>query len=130
MKKKKQKRLLLSGVVLVFAIGYLTFSMFGNSMAYFETPGELIAQGESVYGKAVRVNGDVLPGSMVREPLNLQFTVTAGDGSVPVVYKGIDIPDTLKDGAEVVVEGKLEADGIFLASKILAKCPSKYEAES
>lgn len=128
--KKKRKRLLLSGIVLVFAIGYLTFSMFGNSMAYFETPGELIAKGESIYGKAVRVNGDVMPGSMVRQPLDLRFTVTAEDGNIAVLYRGIDIPDTLKDGAEVVVEGKLGEDGTFLASKILAKCPSRYQAES
>ena len=40
-------------------------------------------------------------------------------------------PDLFKDGAEVVVEGILSSagpDGVFHADKVLAKCPSKFEA--
>jgi len=32
------------------------------------------------------------------------------------------------DGADVVIEGGLRQDGTFVASNLLAKCPSKYEA--
>jgi cytochrome c-type biogenesis protein CcmE len=47
-----------------------------------------------------------------------------------VVYKGIDpLPDTFKDDAQALADGKLGPDGVFQASKIQAKCASKYEAK-
>ena len=47
--------------------------------------------------------------------------------TLPVSYHGI-IPDTFVDDAAVVVEGRLQEDGTFVAHELLAKCPSKYEA--
>jgi cytochrome c-type biogenesis protein CcmE len=47
-----------------------------------------------------------------------------------VVYSGIEpVPDTFKDGAQALADGKLGADGVFHAAKIQAKCASKYEAK-
>jgi cytochrome c-type biogenesis protein CcmE len=46
---------------------------------------------------------------------------------LPVVYDGIDLPDLFTDGAEVVVQGGLEGD-TFVARRVTAKCPSKYES--
>ena len=43
-----------------------------------------------------------------------------------VVYRGI-APDTFTDGVDVVVEGRLGADGTFRATTLLAKCASRYE---
>ena len=48
--------------------------------------------------------------------------------ALPVRYLGIDVPDLFKDGAEVVVEGHF-ASGTFMAERVMAKCPSKYEAK-
>jgi cytochrome c-type biogenesis protein CcmE len=56
----------------------------------------------------------------------------AGGASGPpldVVFTSLETPDLFKDGAEVVVEGRLaSAGGTFHADKVLAKCPSKFEA--
>ena len=38
------------------------------------------------------------------------------------------IPDTFVDEADVVVEGARRPDGVFEATTLLAKCPSKYES--
>jgi cytochrome c-type biogenesis protein CcmE len=35
-----------------------------------------------------------------------------------------------KDGAEVVVEGRVQPDAVFLADNVMAKCPSKFEAQA
>ena len=52
----------------------------------------------------------------------------AGDPrALPVRYQGIDMPDLFGDGAEVVIEGSIH-QGVFLAERVMAKCPSKYEA--
>jgi cytochrome c-type biogenesis protein CcmE len=59
-----------------------------------------------------------------------QFTVTDDEGAmIPVVYTGA-VPDTFQEGADVVVEGRLTPRGVFEADRLLAKCPSKYEAQS
>ena len=59
----------------------------------------------------------------------MKFTIKDKDGgaTLPVDFAGI-IPDTFVDDADVVVEGNRRADGIFAATTLLAKCPSKYES--
>jgi cytochrome c-type biogenesis protein CcmE len=52
------------------------------------------------------------------------------DGALVVEYASLETPDLFKDGAEVVVEGKLTAAGTFHATNLLAKCPSKFEAKA
>jgi cytochrome c-type biogenesis protein CcmE len=37
------------------------------------------------------------------------------------------LPDTFEQSTEVIAEGKLGSDGVFRASLVLAKCPSKYD---
>ena len=55
----------------------------------------------------------------------------SGQDTLPVVYASLETPDLFKDGAEVVVEGRLVGSGrgTFEATHILAKCPSKFEAK-
>jgi cytochrome c-type biogenesis protein CcmE len=38
------------------------------------------------------------------------------------------LPDTFTDEVEVVLEGRLRADGVFEATTMLTKCGSRYEA--
>jgi cytochrome c-type biogenesis protein CcmE len=55
------------------------------------------------------------------------------DARLEVIYRSLEIPDLFKDGAEVVVEGRLQGrggDAIFLADNVMAKCPSKFQAET
>lgn len=76
-----------------------------------------------------RVNGKVKEGSIVRAPsgMDVTFTMTDGTAEMPVAYHGT-IPDTFVDGADVVVQGAIGSNGVFVADNMLAKCPSKYEA--
>jgi cytochrome c-type biogenesis protein CcmE len=78
-----------------------------------------------------RVNGKVAAGTIERVAggRQVRFTMRDKDGSatLPVDYTGI-IPDTFVDDADVVVEGKSLPSGVFAATTLLAKCPSKYEA--
>ena len=47
-----------------------------------------------------------------------------------VAYTGTDpLPDTFKDGAQALADGKLGKDQVFRAAKVQAKCASKYEAK-
>ena len=78
----------------------------------------------------MRVGGDIAPNSIVREGRDVHFILAQDDVRLKVVYSGIDpLPDTFKDGAQALADGKLGPDGVFHATKIQAKCASKYEAK-
>jgi cytochrome c-type biogenesis protein CcmE len=70
----------------------------------------------------------VVNGTIVREPSgrSLSFKMTDGAQTYAVTYRGI-APDTFTDGVDVVVEGRLDANGTFQATTLLAKCASRYE---
>ena len=61
------------------------------------------------------------------ESLDLRFTITEGGKNMPVQYHGAQ-PSGFKAGSSILVEGKYGSDGVFRASQLILKCPSKYEA--
>ena len=128
----KKKKFLIGGIIIVLAIGYLSFMGISSSATYYYEVSELMEQGSSIYGENVRVNGQVVPGSMEQESGSfiLRFTIVdvEGEASLPVVYQGV-VPDTFKVGNAVVVEGEIDPDGVFQAHILMPKCPSKYEPE-
>jgi len=86
--------------------------------------------GDTAYGKRIRVGGDVQEGSIRRAGSQVHFVIIQDDKRLKVTYSGSDpLPDTFKDGAQALADGKLDRDGTFRAAKIQAKCASKYEAK-
>lgn len=79
--------------------------------------------------QAVRVGGDVVPGSINwdNRSRTLSFDIYGQSKTLRVRYRGV-APDALKDEATAIVEGKLNSDGTFAASSVLMKCPHKYQA--
>jgi cytochrome c-type biogenesis protein CcmE len=122
-----KKKYIIGGLILVIALAYFGFMAFQGSVTYYYTVSELIAQEDTLSGENVRVNGQVAADPVIVEPgsITLTFSIIEGNKTLPVVYQGA-VPDTFKPGSDVVVEGHLNSAGIFQASKILTKCPSKY----
>ena len=118
-----------AGVVIVLTLG----ASGEGTFRYYADLGQFAAAPSSETSQAVRVHGFVAPGSIAKDLAagHVDFTVEdkAKQHSLPVRYLGIDVPDMFKDGAEVVVEGHY-ASGTFLAERVMAKCPSKYEAKT
>jgi len=128
--EKKRLKFLLLGFGIVATMGFLLAVGIRGSggFAYYVTVSEFVAK-RAERGDNFRVNGKVAQGTIERLPTgqDVSFRMTDGVASLPVRYRGI-IPDTFVDGADVVVEGVLGTDGVFEATTLLAKCPSKYEA--
>ena len=118
-------KFVVAGAIVLLAIGYLVFTGLSSASVYYLTVSELKAQG-APEGRSVRVSGDVVPGSIVREGSTVRFAIADAGGSLPVVYQGV-VPDIFGDTIQVVVEGRTGADGAFQATTLLAKCPSKFE---
>jgi len=124
-------KLLVAGGAIVLGIAYLIVTALQTSTVYYITVGELLQRGTTVSTQQVRVAGDVVPGSVekIDAGLAIRFQLHDGSGQMPVYYKGGPVPDIFGEEVQVVVEGKVGPDGTFQASTLLAKCPSKFEAE-
>lgn len=120
----------IGGLLILGAITYVTLSSFQSNAIYYLTLKEMNAQHTSLIGQPVRVNAPLDKSSIQFDDktLTLKFILKDGDLVLPVVYKGV-VPDTMGQGESVVAEGRLGADGVFQASTILVKCPSKYESQ-
>jgi len=132
--KVSLKPLLLSGLIVGAMVFLLVRTVGGGTQLYYLEVDEYVARPAV---ETVRLAGFVADGSIERDSagLSVRFLVRneAGDLTVPVNYDaregGGRIPDTFKEGSQVVVTGSQGNDGVFQATQLLAKCPSKYEAE-
>lgn len=126
MKARQKRFLLLSvGVVVVGLAAWLVFNALGNNMSYFFSPTEVV-QGKAPKDHIFRLGGLVDPGSLERgKELTVRFTVADGAQKVPVAYTGI-LPDLFAEGQGVITQGKLSADGVFIAEEVLAKHDETY----
>lgn len=129
--RRSNLRFLIAGLIIVSALGYLIYAATQSSSEYYVTTGELKAMGDEAIGQSVRLGGRVVDSSVQwdRGSSSLSFSLSDGEGTIiPVTYSGT-IPDSFQPGVDVIVEGKLDGDGSFKASSLLAKCASKYTPE-
>jgi cytochrome c-type biogenesis protein CcmE len=114
------------GVALLGVAVALVLNAFQSNLVFFFSPTQ-IAANEAPRGRAFRVGGMVVERSVTREAdgLTIHFDVTDTAKTIPVVYKGI-LPDLFKEGKGVVAQGKLESDGKFHATEVLAKHDENY----
>jgi cytochrome c-type biogenesis protein CcmE len=126
--KAKHQRLSLAVAALVAIIGagLLAMSALKDQAAYFYAPSD-IAKEKPAPDQAIRLGGMVADKSITREAdgVTINFIVTDNAKTIPVRFKGI-VPDLFKENSGVVAEGKLGADGVFVADNILAKHDERY----
>ena len=84
-----------------------------------------MAAGKAPQGQTFRIGGMVKDGSLRRDELVVHFIITDMVKEIAVAYKGI-LPDLFKEGKGAVVQGKLDANGQFIASEVLAKHDENY----
>lgn len=126
--RPKQQRLILAVAALVAIVGagLLASLALRDQAAFFYTPAEARAA-TIVAGDAARLGGMVERGSIVRQPdgVTIAFRLTDGRASVPVRYTGI-VPDLFAEGQGAIADGHFDAQGQFIADKILAKHDENY----
>jgi cytochrome c-type biogenesis protein CcmE len=112
------------GVVALGVAAALVLAAFEKNLVFFFTPSQVAAH-EAPQGRSFRIGGMVVPGSLRREGVNVEFTVTDTAKSMRVTYRG-QLPDLFREGKGVVAQGQLGADGLFRASEVLAKHDENY----
>ena len=115
--------------IIVVALSALAWMGARESQTYYHTVAELSSLDAAQQRQRIRVGGDVEAGSIQRLAGRVDFVIKAEGQTLPVSYVGRDpLPDTFKDGAQCLVEGKVTPGGRFVAEQVQAKCASKYEA--
>ncbi len=127
-KPKYQFKYLLGAVVIFGVIGYLIFFGLTQTSQWAMNVSELRARGNSAIGQGARVTGQLEANSVQKDVKQnkISFVLTDGTSTLPVSYTGV-VPDTFDRAVEVVAEGKMNSDGTFTATNVLARCPSKYD---
>jgi cytochrome c-type biogenesis protein CcmE len=97
-----------------------------GAVSYYATPSEVVADGPDAMNRNLRLGGRVA--DLVRDGTLVTFDVSDGKTVVPVRYRG-EVPDTLKDATDVIAEGQVGTDGTLVATRVLAKCSSKFVDE-
>ena len=153
--KKKNTKLILGIVIIIAAVVYLIVSSTLSQSQYFLTVEELQSNQAEYVGKNVRMSGVVLGDTIAYDPQTLELTFQVaqipGDHRVIEQMGGMSVvlaqaaqdptlpkmtihyvgprPDLLKDEAQAIITGSLDENGVFQASELLLKCPSKYQSE-
>ena len=122
-------------VLIVGTLIWIATASMSDTQTYYKTIAELGQMGRKSMDQKVRVGGDIEKGSIQRNGQEVNFTMVQQDPAKPeqtplflkVNYSGRDpLPDTFRDGAQALADGKMGSDGVFHANKIQAKCASKY----
>lgn len=131
---KAGQKFLIGASAIVASVALLIYGGVKETGVYSLTPAELAAKtaaDPSFFDLGLKMQARVVPGSVRRDAdgRRIDFRVTDGVRAYPVTYRGL-VPDTFTDAAdvEVIVEGRLQQDGVFHATEVLAKCGSRYEA--
>lgn len=140
-------KFMVGGLLLLGAVAYLIMSSTSSGARYFMTVEDLLAD-EAYVGQTVRISGSVIGDTIVYDTstLTINFTIAhipaetpdlalalhlaATDPNVARVAVHIEdevMPDLLQNEAQAILTGTLGADGVFYASELLLKCPSRYE---
>lgn len=126
----KAIRIAVTVVVLSLAFAGLLWSTLQEDTQYYKLVDEVMAQPAAWEGKRLQLHGYVVDKSIMRKPdtLEYRFQIQNNGKVVPARYTGV-VPDTFRDGSEVVLKGRLGPDGFTVdPNGVMAKCPSKYEA--
>jgi cytochrome c-type biogenesis protein CcmE len=127
--KPKSIKIAATAAVLVLALGGLMYTTLSEGTEYYKHVDEVMANPDLWHGKKLQLHGFVVDKSILRKPDTLQyrFQIQNKGSIVQASYTGV-VPDTFKDGSEVVLKGHLGPHGFDVEPNgVMAKCPSKYE---
>jgi cytochrome c-type biogenesis protein CcmE len=130
MRSGKRNILIAGAIVILSGFAYLVYGGIGKNIVYFLTPGELSAKGTEAIDRPVRLGGQVVPGTVKwnAEALDLRFTLTDVKGGHTPVHSSKAPPQMFKEGQGVVVEGKLNKNGVFESNNLMVKHSNEYKA--
>lgn len=112
-------------LAVVAAVALVATASAKDTLTYYRTPSEVLAAGHR--GEAVRLEGTVVKGSVHQSGTTIRFRVTDGKKTVDVLCHATP-PSTFRAGQAAVVQGRLDATGVFLGSSVVVRHDNEYRA--
>lgn len=123
----KALKILASVTAIVLALTGLLYATLREDTQYYKHVNEVMAEPRAWEGKRLQLHGYVTGIERKRNSLEYRFKVQSSGSVVQASYTGV-VPDTFKEGSEVVLRGTLSPEGFHVERNgVMAKCPSKYE---
>src|SRR5437588_4253535 len=119
--------MIIAGLVVLVALGFLVVRGLGNATLYFRTADEAVAQKQQLGGRRFRIEGNVVAGTVQEAGGATAFNIESKGVVVPVNHQG-DPPELLKPGIPVVLEGHFQGDS-FASDRIMVKHSEDYIAK-
>jgi cytochrome c-type biogenesis protein CcmE len=123
------KKMAIGGAIVASVTIFMAYRGVAAGWQYYLTAEECVAKRASLAGRRLRVSGRIAAGTLKRERdrSKVTFALDAGGASLKVVCTGT-MPDNLAEGMAVLVEGRLDDNGLLRGEKVLTRCASKYES--
>jgi cytochrome c-type biogenesis protein CcmE len=123
-RKRRRLTIVLAGMVLLSGAVALVLTALDENLSYFYSPSDIA---EAPQGRSIRLGGLVEEDSIERQAdgITVTFRITDMANSIAVTYQGL-LPDLFSEGQGVITEGRLGADGVFVAREVLAKHDETY----
>jgi len=122
--RHKRAAIIVGGLIAIGLVVLLIMNALNSNIALFVTPSDVFA-GKAPQSQIFRIGGLVKEGSVKRDGITVNFVVTDLAQEIPVAYTGI-LPDLFKEGKGAVIQGRLNDNGKFVASEVLAKHDENY----
>ena len=118
---------------LACGVAFLLSGVGGDAFVYSKLVNEVTADLDAFVGREIRVEGDLVPGSIVfrEDPCEWRFVIEKDGEELSIRFPQCVVPDTFRDGfgISVIAQGELGEDHIFVANELVPRCPSKYEMQ-
>jgi cytochrome c-type biogenesis protein CcmE len=118
-------KIIIGVIVLLPVLAHAGYAVAASPMGnYYITVDQYAARSANT---PVRIGGQVIPGSIRWDAATrtIRFTISGDNAKVDVVYRGV-APDSFRDGVTTILDGARAADGSFLATTVMVKCPHQY----
>jgi cytochrome c-type biogenesis protein CcmE len=125
--KARHKRLgfILVGLAGLGLAAWLVLNALDSNLSYFFSPTEVVEK-KAPEDHVFRLGGMVVAGSLQRgKELTVKFAVTDTANQVNIEYTGI-LPDLFDEGQGVIAQGRMNDNGVFVATEVLAKHDENY----
>ncbi len=127
----KNAKILAAGAVLAALVGLALVTMggLGENLIFYWTPTEMKAAGDKAYGATIRLGGQVVVGSIKKDPAGTRLSFRVGDGTTEFDVDAEGMPPAMfREKIGVVVEGTLLRSNRFSSNRLMVKHDNEYRA--
>jgi cytochrome c-type biogenesis protein CcmE len=131
---RRKRRFSLPALVVLVAVigigGFIIVQALGSATTFYRNTDEAVAQRETLGVKRFRLQGTVVPGTVVQTGEGVTFEISYNGVPMTIRHVG-DPPEMFKENEAVLLEGRFAGDGsnTYDSDLMIVKHSEVYESE-